>query len=218
MTHSQPQGFLAVPPAGKGPGVLVLHAWWGLNDTIKAFCTQLAESGFVVFAPDLYHGKVADTISDAEKLGSALDENYLQAKAEIAEAARFLNERVGQTERGLAVIAFSLGVYYALDLAAADPEHIRSVVLYYGAGDGDYSSSRADYLGHFAEQDQFEPQSTIDALEESLKRAGRPVTFYRYSGTGHWFCEPDRQDAFNPEAASLAWERTLAFLERPIAE
>jgi len=47
MTHSQPQGFLAVPPTGKGPGVLVLHAWWGLNDTMKAFCTQLAESGFV---------------------------------------------------------------------------------------------------------------------------------------------------------------------------
>ena len=34
MTISQPQGFLAVPSRGKGPGVLVLHAWWGLNDTI----------------------------------------------------------------------------------------------------------------------------------------------------------------------------------------
>jgi len=66
MTKSQPQGFLALPPAGKGPGVLVLHAWWGLNDTIKAFCTRLAESGFAVFAPDLYHGKVADNIADAE--------------------------------------------------------------------------------------------------------------------------------------------------------
>ena len=86
MMHSQPQGFLAVPPTGKGPGVLVLHAWWGLNDTIKAFCTQLAESGFVAFAPDLYHGKVADNIADAETLGKALDTNQLQAKADIADA------------------------------------------------------------------------------------------------------------------------------------
>ena len=217
MTHPQPQGFLAVPPTGKGPGVLVLHAWWGLNDTMKAFCTQLAESGFVAFAPDLYHGKVADTIADAETLGKALDANHLQAKAEIAEATLFLNERAAQADSGLAVIGFSLGAYYALNLAAADPEHIRSVVIFYGT-DGtmgsDFSNSRADYLGHFAENDEFEPQSNVDNLEAALRRAGRPVTFYRYSGTGHWFFESDRSQAYNQAAASQAWDRTLAFLKR----
>jgi carboxymethylenebutenolidase len=182
---------------------------------MKAFCTRLAQSGFVAFAPDLYHGKVADNIADAETLGKALDTNHLQAKAEIADATMFLIERVAQADRSLAVIGFSLGVYYALELAAADPEHIRSVVIFYGTGDGDYSSSRAAYLGHFAEKDEFEPQSNVDNLEESLRRAGRPVTFYRYSGTGHWFFEPDRTQAYNQAAASLAWDRTLAFLRRP---
>jgi len=213
MTHSQPQGFLAVPLTDKGPGVLVLHAWWGLNDTMKVFCTQLAESGFVAFAPDLYHGKVADNIADAETLGKALDTNQLQAKADIADATMFLDERVGQADRGLAVIGFSLGAYYALDLAAADPEHIRSVVIFYGTGGGDFSNSRAAYLGHFAENDEFEPKSNVDDLEESLRRAGRPVTFYRYSDTGHWFFESDRSQAYNQAAASLAWDRTLAFLK-----
>lgn len=214
MPHTQPDGYLAIPPTGKGNAVLVLHAWWGLNNTMKAFCTRLAQSGFVAFAPDLYHGKVADNIADAETLGRALDANHLQAKADIADATMFLNERFGQADRGLAVIGFSLGAYYALDLAAADPEHIRSVVIFYGTGDGDYSNSRAAYLGHFAEKDEFEPQSNVDNLEESLKRAGRPVTFYRYSGTGHWFFEPDRSQAYNQAAASLAWDRTLAFLRR----
>jgi carboxymethylenebutenolidase len=214
VPHTQPDGYLASPPAGTGPGVLVLHAWWGLNDTMKAFCTRLAESGFVAFAPDLYHGKVADTIPDAESLGKALDANHLQAKAEIADAAVFLNERVGQADRGLAVIGFSLGAYYALDLAAGYPEHVHSVVLFYGTGGDDFSNSRAAYLGHFAENDEFEPQSNVDDLEESLKRAGRPVTFYRYPGTGHWFFEPDRSQAYNQGAASLAWDRTLAFLKR----
>jgi len=213
MPQPQNDGYLAIPPTGKAPGVLVLHAWWGLNDTIKAFCTCLAQSGFTAFAPDLYHGKVADTIADAEALGSALDADYLQAKAEIAQAAMFLNQKVEQAEHGLAVVAFSLGVYYALDLAAADPEHIRSVVIFYGTGDGDYSSSRAAYLGHFAENDEFEPQSNVDNLEESLRRAGRPVTFYHYPGTGHWFFEPDRSQAYNQAAANLAWDRTLAFLK-----
>jgi carboxymethylenebutenolidase len=216
MTQPQPQGFLAVPPAGQGPGVLVLHAWWGLNETIKAFCTRLADSGFVAFAPDLYHGKVAEDIAGAEALGKALDANHLQARAEIAQATLFLNETVGQDGRGLVVIGFSLGAYYALDLAAAEPEHIRSVVIFYGTGPADFTRSKATYLGHFAENDEFEPRSNVDELEQSLRRAGHPVTFYHYPGTGHWFFEPDRP-AYNPAAASLAWDRTLAFLKRSFA-
>ena len=214
MTDAQPQGFLALPPTGKGPAVLVLHAWWGLNDTIKAICNRLAELGFVAFAPDLYHGQIAVTIPEAETLGSALDANQLQTKAEIAEATLFLGERADQAGRGLAVICFSLGAYYALDLAAAQPEQIRSVVLFYGTGPGDFSTSKAAYLGHFAEQDPYEPSSNVDELEAALREAGRPVTFYRYPGTGHWFFEPDRTDAYNQAAANLAWERTLAFLIR----
>lgn len=214
MTDSQPEGFLAVPPTGKGPGVLVLHAWWGLNNTMKAFCTRLAESGFVAFAPDLYHGKLADNIADAEKLAQALGTNYLQANAEIADAADFVQERTGQADPGIAVIGFSLGANYALDLAAAHPEHIHSVVLFYGTGGADFSNSKAAYLGHFAENDEFEPQAGVDELEETLRRAGRPVTFYRYSGTGHWFFESDRLQAYNQAAATLAWDRTLAFLKR----
>jgi carboxymethylenebutenolidase len=212
MSHSQPQGFLAIPPSGKGQGVLVLHAWWGLNDTIKSFCTRLADSGFVAFAPDLYHGKVTDSIAEAESLVHALDENL--AQSEIADATIFLSERADQSERGLAVIGFSLGAYYALELAAADPEHIGSVVIFYGTGGDDFSKSRAAYLGHFAETDEFEPKSSVDHLEDVLRRAGRPVTFHRYSDTGHWFFEPDRSQAYNPAAASLAWDRTLAFLKR----
>jgi carboxymethylenebutenolidase len=212
MLNTQPDGFLAVPPTGKGRAVLVLHAWWGLNDTIRAFCRRLSESGFVAFAPDLYHGKVADNIADAKTLASALDADQGRAKAEIAEATTFLTERAGQADRGLAVIGFSLGAYYALDLSVADPDHIRSVVLFYGTGGLDYSRSRAAYLGHFAETDEFEPQSDVDMLEAAIQRAGRPVTFHRYAGAGHWFFEPDRPQAFNQAAASLAWDRTLAFL------
>ncbi len=218
MTHTQPEGFLAVPPAAMGPGVLVLHAWWGLNDTIKQFCTRLADNGFIAFAPDLYHGKVANNTAEAEKFAKAVDANITQAKAEVAGATQFLAERVAPADRNnLAVIGFSLGASYALDLAPADPEHIRSVVLFYGTSDVDSADSRAAYLGHFAENDPYEPPSNVDALEQYLKRIGRPVTFYRYPGTGHWFFEPDRADAYNAAAATLAWDRTLEFLKRPSA-
>jgi carboxymethylenebutenolidase len=220
MTQSQPQGFLAAPSTGKGPAVLVLHAWWGLNDTIKAVCTRLAESGFVAFAPDLYHGKVADTIPDAEILGSAIDTNHVQAEIEVLTASNFLNEYPGRAEQGLAVLAFSLGGYYALNLAANHPEHVRSVVLFYGTDGGmgtDFANSKAEYLGHFAQNDEYEIQSNVENLESRLKHAGRPVTFHNYPGAEHWFFEPDRPQAYNEAAASLAWDRTLAFLRRASA-
>lgn len=213
MSPSQPNGYLALPSSGNGPGVMVLHAWWGLNDTVKAFCRRLAGAGFVAFAPDLYHGQIADNIADAERLAGALDTNHLQAKADIAAAAAFLNGYLEQPARGLAVIGFSLGAYYALNLAATHPDQVHSVVIFYGVGDAEFGRSRAAYLGHFAEDDAYEPPANVDWLEESLKDAGRPVTFYRYSGTGHWFFEPDRLDAYDQTATTLAWERTLAFLK-----
>jgi len=212
MTHTQPIGFLALPAAGNSRAVLVLHAWWGLNDNLKAYCSRLAEAGFIAFAPDLYNGQVTDIIAGAEALSNALDPQ--QAGAQVAAAVNFLNERFGPLEGGLAVVGFSLGAYFALQLSTMDAENIRSVVVYYGTVPGDYSQSRAAYLGHFAEQDPFEPLTEVERLENALQAAGRPVSFHIYPGTGHWFAEPDRPDAFNAEAARLAWERTLAFLGR----
>jgi carboxymethylenebutenolidase len=58
----------------------------------------------------------------------------------------------------------------------------------------------------------------VDELEAELRQAGCPVTFYCYAGTGHWFYEPDRADAYNEAAANLAWERTLAFLQGSSSE
>jgi len=214
MAYTQPPGFLVVPSSGKGPGVLVLHAWWGLNDTIRSFCARLADFGFVAFAPDLYSGKVASDIAGAQALAKALDANHVQAKAQVAEAAQFLAAQAEPASSGIAVVGFSLGAYYALDVAAALPEHVRSVVLFYGTGGGDHVRSRASYLGHFAQNDPYEPKEGVDALQASLRKAGRPVAFHRYAGTGHWFFEPDRPQAYNEAAAKLAWDRTLAFLQR----
>jgi len=212
MSILQPDGYFATPTSGQGNPVLVLHAWWGLNATIRGICDRLAQDGFIAFAPDLYHGKIANTIPEAEVLGSALDENYLQAKAEIAEAVKFLTEKAEVMGSHVSVVSFSLGAYYALDLAASDPDHIRSVVLFYGSGPVDHSTSKARYLGHFAENDPYESRENVEELEKALKKAGRPVTLYTYEGTGHWFFEPDREDAYDGAAAHLAWERTLEFL------
>jgi len=205
--HLQNQ-YLVLPPSGQGPGVLVLHAWWGLNDFFKGFCRRLAAEGFTVLAPDLYHGKVAATVEQAKKLrGTAKRE---QASAEILAAADQLSALTGGPIR---VIGFSLGGWWALWLSQQRPETVRVVTLFYATGGGDFSLARAAYQGHFAESDEWESASGVKKLEKALVKAGRPVTFHTYPGTGHWFFEADRPDAYNPAAAQLAWERTLAFLK-----
>lgn len=208
--EAQPDGLLALPASGAGAGVLVLHPWWGLNATIRALCARLAAAGFVAFAPDLYHGQVAATIAGAEALAGALDAEV--AQAEVAAAAAFLRAQPAVTTPALAVIGFSLGAYFALELSVAAPELVRAVVIFYGTGPGDFSQAQARYLGHFADDDPYEPPDAVAALESDLRAAGRPVSFHHYAGTGHWFFEPDRTDAFEPGAAALAWARTLAFL------
>lgn len=215
MSDTQPAGYLALPAGGPGPGVLALHAWWGLNAPVRALCDRLAEAGFVAFAPDLYHGKVADTIEDAETLAGAIFQKLDQARADVAAATQFLSTHSRVSAPGLAVIGFSLGAFFALDLSVIDPARIHSVVVFYGTRPGDdYGNAQAAYLGHFAEQDDFEPQAEVDHLKAALQRAGRAVNFYTYPGTGHWFFEPNRAHAYNEAAARLAWERTLTFLRR----
>lgn len=209
MTDNPRDAFLFKPAAGSGSGVLVLHAWWGLNDFIKGFCQRLADEGFTVLAPDLYRGKIARTIPEAEALRDQFDANSQQAAADVLAAADRLRDLTGQP---IAAIGFSLGGYFALQLSAERPEAVDRVVAFYTDSDTDFSAARASYLGHFAENDPYEPPEAVRALEDSLRAAGRPYTFHTYPGTGHWFFEADRPDAYDPAAAQLAWQRTLAFL------
>jgi carboxymethylenebutenolidase len=213
MSPAHRGGHLAIAKNKSVGKVLVLHAWWGLNKTIKNYCDQLAKEGFTVFAPDLYHGKLTEEIETAETYSNELSLD--QARIDLDNAIKLLLDSNSQSDDVISVIGFSLGAFLALDLSTIRPEIIRKVVVYYGTGPDDYTHARASYLGHFAEFDVFEPQTNVDELESALKKSTRPYAFYQYPNTSHWFCEPDRVDAYNAEAASLAWERTLEFLRQP---
>lgn len=203
-------GYLALPSNGAGPGVLVLHAWWGLNDFFRQLCDRLAAEGFVALAPDLYGGKIAETVDEAERLLQESDSASMQSAA--LGAIAYLRQLPAVRGAGLGEIGFSMGGYWALLLSTLAPEQVAAAVLFYGNGEGDFTKARAAYQGHFAESDPWEPDEGVRALETALHAAGRAVTFYTYPGAGHWFFESNRPDAYHPEASALAWERTIAFL------
>ncbi len=210
MTTIQPNGHLSLPRGDFGDPVLVLHPWWGLNDTMRRYCDRLAEAGYVAFAPDLFDGRTTDSIAEAEQLVEGHDGEATAAL--VAEAIRFLDERTGRNARGVAVVGFSFGAWYAVQASLENPERVRAVVVYYGAAPVDFSASQAAYLGHFAADDVYEPQEYVDEMEANLRAAGRPAAIHVYPDTGHWFAEPDRLTAYNADAEQLAWSRTLEFL------
>lgn len=205
------KGYLALPESGKGLGVLVLHAWWGLNDFFKSLCDRLAGEGFVAFAPDLYNGRLATTIDEAEQLLEQRDGNFMHHAA--TGAVDFLRGHPAVQGKGLGAVGFSLGGAWSILLASERPGDIAAVVIFYGTGGADFSQSRAAYLGHFAEVDEWEPLEGVRQMEADMRAAGREVTVHTYPGVGHWFFEVDRPDVYNPEAARLAQERTVAFLK-----
>ncbi len=217
MPNKKTEGYLATPKTGSGPAVLVLHAWWGLNDFFRDFCDRLAQQGYLALAPDMFGGEVVHTVEEAQQHQSQWDEEKAVPPI-ILPAIEDLAKRSTTAGPSVGVIGFSMGGYWSLWLAQKKPEIIRSVVLFYGTngGGGDFGQSKADFQGHFAEKDPYESLEVVDKLEKNLKSANRPAKFYTYPGTGHWFFEKDRPDAYNAQAAQLAWERTLAFLKRPV--
>lgn len=199
------RAYQAVPAGGEGPGVLVLHAWWGLTPVFTDVCDRLAQAGFVALAPDLYDGRTTDSIEGAEALARGLDED---ATVEIVNAARdWLLAQTAVRADHVGVIGFSLGSGYALALRGP----IAAIVTFYGTTDPGMVGPTGAIQGHFAEEDPYEPAEHVRGLEDALRAAGRDVTFYTYPGASHWFFEANNPH-YNAQAADLAWRRMLAFL------
>jgi carboxymethylenebutenolidase len=205
--------YLANPTFRSEKGVLVLHAWWGLNKLIRSFVDRLAGEGFIALAPDLYQGKIATTIEEAKKLRSKVKQQA--ASEQILQALDQLRTLSSENQT-LGVVGFSLGGWWALWLAEQESSPISATVVFYGSRGGEYIQSRSAFQFHLAETDPYVSASGVKTLRKKLSAAGRQAEFHVYPGTGHWFFEDDRPEAYQPEAAELAWNRTLEFLKKKL--
>ncbi len=213
----QPQGragdaYLVKPDAGPGPGVLVLSSWWGLDRFVKDVCERLADQGFTALAPDLMGGVLPDIAAEAEIELAANDPNVTAALLLSSVAA--LRSQTDDPEGPVAVVGFSMGASWAMWLATRQPESVSRVVLYYGTQHIDFADLKAPVLGHFAEHDDLVDEDEVIEMQAHLLLLERDVEFHRYPDTGHWFAEESQPDCYAPEAADLAWLRTLEFLRR----
>src|SRR5450432_2692439 len=102
---STDQGYLAVPTAGTGPGVVVIQEWWGLVPHIKDVCERFAAAGFVALAPDLYRGKQVSEPDEAGKEMMALQLD--RAGQDMSGAVDELRRRSGATRWGSSASAWA---------------------------------------------------------------------------------------------------------------
>lgn len=212
QTGGELPGYLNAS-AGKGkPSAILIHEYWGVNSQIRGMADRLAKEGFVVFAPDLFQGKIATDAGNAQKLMEQLD--WKQAVADVQRAADALLSRDPGVKVG--VIGFCMGGAVALASAANNPK-IKACVPFYGIPTGtDLSKIKAKIQGHYARKDEWCSPERVDALERTLNHAGVPAEIHRYDAS-HAFCNEKRPEVYSPKNAEVAWNRAVNFLRTELA-
>ena len=205
----KPVGAYLAQPAQGGLPILVLHAWWGLSPFFIALCDRLAEAGFMAFAPDLNDGKVVNTVEDAMALMKTRDFAFTEKVAEAA--LQEFRKMAGKNAR-VGAMGFSMGAAWAIHLGLTQPENLSALALFYGTADMPMDKLSVPTLAHFAETDEWENLPEAQRMAQDAHAASHDFTLHIYPGTGHWFFEDNRPENFHPQAAALAWERTVAFL------
>jgi len=214
------KGYLAEPTdKANAPGIVVIQEWWGLDDEIKAIADRFAQAGYRALVPDLYRGKLALEANEAEHLMGDL--NFGDAAGQDIRGAVQYLKATGSAK--VAVTGFCMGGALTV-LSACNVPELDGAIVWYGNPPLEYVNADAitkPMLGHWALHDEFFPIAGVDQLEEKLKQAGVNYEFHRYD-TKHAFANP-KADArglaplkYSAEAAKLAWERTLNFLQKYI--
>src|SRR5512144_519812 len=208
-------GYIALPESGNGPGVILVQEWWGLVGHITDVADRLAGEGFVVLAPDLFHGARTGEPDEAMRLlmGLAMD----RAAADLAGAAAYLSDLENVTEPAIGAVGFCMGGSLAL-WSATVAENIEAAVGFYPAVPWERMNPEwPHYAGkyaliHCSEGDGTSSAPGIRAAVQGIEAAGGEVEVFDYPGTRHAFFNDDRPEVYHPEAARRAWERTVAFL------
>jgi carboxymethylenebutenolidase len=215
--HGQVRGYLVRPAAAEGPlpGVVVVHENRGLNPYIEDVARRLAKQGFMALAPDglTSLGGYPGNDEKGRELQSQVDPVKLMN--DFFAAFEYLRDRGDSTGRvGCVGFCYGGGVCNAMavvfpDLAASVPFYGRQPTA------DDVPRIQAPLLLHYAGLDERINAGWPD-YEAALKANGKAYTAYVYPDVNHGF-HNDSTPRYDEAAATLAWERTIAFLREHLA-
>jgi carboxymethylenebutenolidase len=207
------RAYVARPDTpGPWPAVIMVHEFFGLNDSIVGKAEALADEGYLVVAPDAFRGNATGWIPRAiyqtattppEQVNADLDAVY----AWLAAQPDVLADKV-------AIMGFCFGGRTALLYSIHNPS-MAATGIFYGMADTtpeQLAVLRGPVLGIFGGADNSIPLDEVYALEDGLNAAGVPNSFSIYEGQPHAFVGSiEEVRAGGPEGE--AWSELLAFLD-----
>jgi carboxymethylenebutenolidase len=212
------RAYLARPKAEKKyPAVIVIHENRGLQPHIQDVNRRMASEGFLSLAPDALSpvGGTPDDedITEALKLNRELD--YEKAVKNFVAAVKYL-ETHPLSNGNVGCTGFCWGGAMTNQVAVNAPS-LKAAVPYYGSVPpaDRVPEIQAAIMAHYASDDA-RINNGIPEFEEALKKAGKEYKIYIYEGTQHAFNNDSNPDRYNPEAAKLAWERTISFFREKL--
>lgn len=202
---ARPQG------AEKHAGVLVIHDDSGVTDGLKDTVRKLAGAGFLAMAPDLSsRSGGASNAGDVQSRISALRPRT--TVEDVQAALSWLKAEPAVDAREISCIGFGWGGWRTFELAEADPD-LRHAVIFYGATPvSGLEKVHASVLANYAQYDFFDTGNSL-WTEDTLTRSGAKFTSYIYAKAFRGFFDSGNPH-YDPEAAKIAWSRTLEFLKK----
>lgn len=208
--------YVAQPDdAAAHPGIVQIQEWWGIEPHVMDLAEKLAEQGFIVAVPDLYHGKIATEPDDAERIMMMVMGNVDRAVKEIIGALDTVKAMPNVQPKKLGLIGFCMGGFLAYTVAARYPD-LGALVPFYGAGydptPEEVAKVNAPVLAFYGDHDPSVPMEQARKIERMYKEAGKDFAMKVYNA-GHAFINPAHGD-YNAQAASEAWPLAIQFLKQ----
>jgi carboxymethylenebutenolidase len=200
---------------GKRPGVIVIHENRGLNPHIEDITRRMALEGFHALAPDALSplgGTPADPDQARDLIGK-LDSG--RTVDNFIAAVQYLTTHPKTTGR-VGVVGFCWGGAMANQLAVQTRD-IQAAVPFYGMPPDltEVPKIKAALLLHYAGLDE-RINKAVPGYEAALKSARIDYTLHMYEGADHAFLNDTNASRYHPQAADLAWKRTIEFLREKL--
>ncbi|RNC86247.1 MAG: dienelactone hydrolase family protein [Winogradskyella sp.] len=214
------KGYIAYDEAkaGKRPGVIIVHEWWGHNDYVRERADMLAELGYTAIAVDMYgDGKQASHPDDAGKFAMSVFSNLPEATARFNAALDLLKEHKSVDAEKIAAIGYCFGGSVALTMANSGADLDAVAAFHSGVGLPVMPNDKlkAKVLVCNGADDPFINPESVVAFKSALDSIGAKYEYVSYPGVKHSFTSKAADEnakkfdlplAYDAKADMQSWE------------